>query len=55
MTTILMLERAEMTVAGGIAAFVVAASLIDLSFGLLATLAHDALGAIRRLGKGSKA
>jgi hypothetical protein len=47
MTTIL-------TAAGVIANVVVTASFIDLSIGLVATLASDAVGAIRRLGRGSQ-
>ena len=33
---------------------IITASFIDLSIGLLATLASDAVGAIRRLGKGAQ-
>jgi hypothetical protein len=47
MTTILM---SCMTAARLFAVVVVAASFSDLSIGLLATLARDAVGAIRRLG-----
>ena len=52
MTTILMLERAEMTAAGVIAALVVAASIIDGYAGLVTTLVSDVFGALRRSQKG---
>ena len=43
-----------LTVLGVIAAIVIAVSLVDLGLGLLVTLASDAFGALRRLGKGTQ-
>ncbi len=41
-------------VVGAISAIILIASFVDLSIGALATLASDAVGALRRLGKGSQ-